>query len=161
MASSKTTTQPQELMLVNDVPGQECRIAILRNGRVEDLFTERVATATSVGNIYKGRVTNVESAIQAAFVEFGKTQRGFLHISDLHPRHFPGGEQTEKVGRKTSHRQRPLIQKALKKGDEILVQVIKEGIGTKGPTLTSYLSIPGRLMVMMPYMGCTSLSFMR
>ncbi|MCH2142168.1 MAG: Rne/Rng family ribonuclease [Phycisphaerales bacterium] len=155
MARKKTTGDEAtsgQIMLVNDVPGQECRIAILRNGRVEDLFTERVATATSVGNIYKGRVTNVESAIQAAFVEFGKTQRGFLHISDLHPRHFPGGEQTEKVGRKTSHRQRPLIQKALKKGDEILVQVIKEGIGTKGPTLTSYLSIPGRLMVMMPYM---------
>ena len=149
--TSDATTSGQ-IMLVNDVPGQECRIAILRNGRVNDLFTERVATATSVGNIYKGRVTNVESAIQAAFVEFGKAQRGFLHISDLHPRHFPGGEQTEKVGRKTSHRERPLIQKALQKGDEILVQVIKEGIGTKGPTLTSYLSIPGRLMVMMPYM---------
>ncbi len=155
MAQSHTTDgvkTSDQIMLVNDVPGQECRIAILKNGRMEDLFTERVATATSVGNIYKGRVTNVESAIQAAFVEFGKPQRGFLHISDVHPRHFPGGEQSEKVGHKTSHRQRPLIQNAIKKGDEILVQVIKEGIGTKGPTLTSYLSIPGRLMVMMPYM---------
>jgi ribonuclease E len=141
-----------EIMLVNDVPGEECRIAILRNGRLEDLYTERAATATSVGNIYKARVSNVESAIQAAFVDYGQTQRGFLHISDLHPRYFPGGEQTEKVGQKTTHRDRPLIQRALKRGDEILVQVLKEGIGTKGPTLTSYLSLPGRLMVMMPYM---------
>jgi len=141
-----------EIMLVNDVAGEECRIAILRDGILEELFTERAATATSVGNIYKGRVSNVESAIQAAFVDYGQAQRGFLHISDLHPRYFPGGEASEKVGKKTARRDRPLIQQALKRGDEILVQVLKEGIGTKGPTLTGYLSIPGRLMVMMPYM---------
>jgi len=150
--SGKQDASPGEIMLVNDVPGEECRIAILRNGRLEELFTERAATATSVGNIYRGRVSNVESAIQAAFIDYGQAQRGFLHISDLHPKYFPGGEQSEKVGKKTSHRDRPPIQKALKRGDEILVQVLKEGIGTKGPTLTSYLSIPGRLMVMMPYM---------
>ncbi len=139
-------------MVVNDVPGEECRIAILRDGRLDDLFAERTATATSVGNIYKGRVTNVEQAIQAAFIDFGHAQKGFLHYSDLHPRYFPDGEKTEKVGKKTSRRERPPLQKCLKRGDEVLVQVIKEGIGTKGPTLTSYLSIPGRLMVMMPYM---------
>jgi len=149
---TKQEASADEIMLVNDVPGEECRIAILRNGRLEDLFTERAATATSVGNIYKARVNNVEAAIQAAFVDYGQPQRGFLHISDLHPRYFPGGEQTEKVGKKTTHRDRPPIQRALKRGDEILVQVLKEGIGTKGPTLTSYLSLPGRLMVMMPYM---------
>jgi len=149
---AKQDASAGEIMLVNDVPGEECRVAILRNGRLEDLFTERAATATSVGNIYKAKVSNVEGAIQAAFVDYGQPQRGFLHISDLHPRYFPGGEQSEKVGKKTAHRDRPLIQKALKRGDELLVQVLKEGIGTKGPTLTSYLSIPGRLMVMMPYM---------
>ena len=133
-------------MVVNDVPGEECRIAILRDGRLDDLFAERTATATSVGNIYKGRVTNVEQAIQAAFIDFGHAQKGFLHYSDLHPRYFPDGEKTEKVGKKTSRRERPPLQKCLKRGDEVLVQVIKEGIGTKGPTLTSYLSIPGRLM---------------
>ncbi|MDP7029923.1 MAG: Rne/Rng family ribonuclease [Phycisphaerales bacterium] len=155
MAKKKRAKQDAsagEIMLVNDSPGEECRVAILRDGRLEDLFTERAATATSVGNIYKAKVSNVEGAIQAAFVDYGQPQRGFLHISDLHPRYFPGGEQSEKVGKKTAHRDRPLIQKALKRGDEILVQVLKEGIGTKGPTLTSYLSIPGRLMVMMPYM---------
>ncbi|MDP7069970.1 MAG: Rne/Rng family ribonuclease [Phycisphaerales bacterium] len=155
MAKKKDAKQDAcagEVMLVNDVAGEECRIAILRDGILEELFTERAATATSVGNIYKGRVSNVESAIQAAFVDYGQAQRGFLHISDLHPRYFPGGDASEKVGKKTSRRDRPLIQQALKRGDEILVQVLKEGIGTKGPTLTAYLSIPGRLMVMMPYM---------
>ncbi|MDG2201161.1 MAG: Rne/Rng family ribonuclease [Phycisphaerales bacterium] len=140
-------------MVVNDVPGEECRIAILQDGHLEELYAERVTATSSVGNIYKGRVTNVESAIQAAFVDFGHAQRGFLHISDLHPKYFPGGGKTEKVGRKTARRDRPLMQNCLKRGQEIIVQVLKEGIGTKGPTLTSYLSIPGRMMVMMPNMG--------
>ena len=140
-------------MVVNDVPGEECRIAILQDGHLEELYAERVAATSSVGNIYKGRVTNVESAIQAAFVDFGHAQRGFLHISDLHPKYFPGGGKTEKVGRKTARRDRPLMQNCVKRGQEIIVQVLKEGIGTKGPTLTSYLSIPGRMMVMMPNMG--------
>jgi len=79
---------------------------------------------------------------------------GFLHISDLHPKYFPGDakEETEQVGLKTPRRDRPPIQKCLRRGQEILVQVLKEGIGTKGPTLTSYLSIPGRYLVMMPDM---------
>ena len=152
MASNKTTTQPQELMLVNDVPGEETRIAILEDGHLEELFVERAATASSVGNVYRGRVTNIEPAIQAAFIDFGHAQRGFLHISDLHPRYFSQGESKEKVGRKTARRDRPPIQEALNRGDEILVQVLKEGIGTKGPTVTSYVSIPGRMMVMMPHM---------
>ena len=151
-ARKPTSVGTSTLMVVNDVPGEECRIAMLQEGRLDDLFAERAATATSVGNIYKGRVTNVEQAIQAAFIDFGHAQKGFLHYSDLHPRYFPGGDKTEKVGKKTARRERPPLQKCLKKGDEILVQVIKEGIGTKGPTLTSYLSIPGRLMVMMPHM---------
>ena len=146
-------------MIVNDVPGEECRIAIVQDGHLEELYAERVTAASNVGNIYKARVTNVESAIQAAFVDFGHAQRGFLHISDLHPQYFPGGEdKTEKVGRKTTRRDRPPIQNCLKRGQEILVQVLKEGIGTKGPTLTSYLSIPGRLMVMMPNMDRVGVS---
>jgi len=146
------------VMIVNDTPGEECRIAILDRGRLDALFSERVATATNVGNIYKGKVTNVEPAIQAAFVDFGEGQNGFLHVSDLHPRYFPGGDKTEKVGKKIPRRARPMMQDALRRGSEILVQVLKEGIGTKGPTLTSYLSIPGRLLVMMPGMDKVGVS---
>lgn len=146
------------VMIVNDTPGEECRIAILDQGRLDGLSTERVATATNVGNIYKGKVTNVEPAIQAAFVDFGEGQNGFLHISDLHPKYFPTGDKTEKVGKKVPRKSRPLMQEALKRGSEILVQVLKEGLGTKGPTLTSYLSIPGRLLVMMPGMDKVGVS---
>ena len=151
-------TESSEIMIVNDDPGVETRIAILENGRLEELYTERTKSATGVGNIYKGRVTNVESSIQAAFIEYGGTQRGFLHVTDLHPKYFPGKETSERVGKKIAKHNRPPIQKCLKKGDEILVQVLKEGIGTKGPTLTSYLSIPGRLSVMMPYMDKVGVS---
>src|SRR6202034_2064920 len=76
------------------------------------------------------------------------------HISDLMPSYFGGDyDMQETVGRKISRRDRPPIQRCLRRGDEIIVQIIKEGIGTKGPTLTTYLSIPGRILVMMPGMG--------
>jgi len=145
---------PQHRMLINYVPGDECRVAITRDGLLEELYAERLNAVGHVGNIYVGRVVNVEASIQAAFIDFGLEQNGFLHITDLHPRYFPGEEEdaTESVGKKTPRRDRPPIQRALKRGQEIIVQVIKEGIGTKGPTLTSYLSIPGRFLVMMPDM---------
>jgi ribonuclease E len=158
VSKNKQKTTPREVMVVNDSPGEECRIAILEDGHLEELFTERTTTATNVGNIYKGRVTNVEPAIQAAFVDYGQGQAGFLHISDLHPRYFPGSRRTERVGKKIPRRSRPPIQEALKRNDEVRVQVLKEGIGTKGPTLTSYLSIPGRLLVMMPEMDRVGVS---
>lgn len=141
-------------MLINYVPGEECRIAIARDGRLEEFYQERASAESHVGNIYKGRVVNVESSIQAAFIDFGLERNGFLHITDLHPMYFPGKdrEEFEKVGSKTPHRQRPPIQRCLSRGQEVLVQVLKEGLGTKGPTLTSYLSIPGRFLVMMPQM---------
>ena len=141
-------------MLINYVPGEECRIAITNHGKLEEFYQERASDESHVGNIYAGKVTNVEPAIQAAFVDFGLERNGFLHVSDLHPRYFPGKDREafEKVGSKTPRRERPPIQKCFRRGDRVLVQVLKEGIGTKGPTLTSYLSIPGRYLVMMPYM---------
>ncbi|MBL6997870.1 MAG: translation initiation factor IF-2 N-terminal domain-containing protein [Phycisphaerales bacterium] len=155
----KTKGNPmKEIMVINDDPGVETRIAILEDGRLEELYTERINSATGVGNIYKGRVTNVEPAIQAAFIEYGGAQSGFLHVTDLHPKYFPGKETSERVGKKIAKHNRPPIQKCVKRGDEILIQVLKEGIGTKGPTLTSYLSIPGRLAVMMPYMDKVGVS---
>ena len=151
---------PKSQMLINYVPGDECRVAIVRDGRLEEFFAERMNSASAVGNIAVGRVTNVESSIQAAFVDFGHEQNGFLHITDLHPRYFSRDDDgaTERVGKKTPHRERPPIQKALKRGQEVVVQVIKEGIGTKGPTLSTYLSIPGRFLVMMPEMDKVGVS---
>jgi len=149
-----TIGQGERVMLINAAEGEECRIAILHQNRLEELFIERASERSHVGNIYKGRVTNVEPSIQAAFVDFGLPKNGFLHISDLHPQYFPTGmRQTEDVGRKTPRRDRPPIQKCLRRGQDVIVQIIKEGIGTKGPTLTSYVSIPGRYVVMMPWMS--------
>ncbi len=141
-------------MLINYVPGEECRIAIVEDGSLEEFYQERADAGSHVGNIYKGKVQNVEASIQAAFVDFGLERNGFLHISDLHPMYFPGKdrEEAERVGMRTPRRERPPIQRCLRRGQDILVQVLKEGIGTKGPTLTSYLSIPGRFLVMMPFM---------
>jgi ribonuclease E len=141
-------------MLINVSEGEECRIALLENGRLEELYMERASSTSHVGNIYKGKVTNVEPAIQAAFVDFGLGRNGFLHISDLLPTYFGkrGEDMQESVGRKLARRDRPPIQRCLRRGDEITVQIIKEGIGTKGPTLSTYLSIPGRILVMMPGM---------
>ncbi|MEM6332075.1 MAG: Rne/Rng family ribonuclease [Planctomycetota bacterium] len=145
---------PKKEMLINFVPGEECRIAITVDGKLDEYYQERASDESHVGNIYKGRVTNIEPAIQAAFVDFGLERNGFLHITDLHPMYFPGDarEEFEKVGTKTPRSARPPMQKCLKRGQEVLVQVLKEGIGTKGPTVTSYLSIPGRFIVMMPQM---------
>ncbi len=147
-------------MLINYVPGEECRLAVVQDGKLEELHAERLNAVSHVGNIYVGKVVNVEPAIQAAFIDFGLEHNGFLHISDLHPKYFPGEDDstTERVGKKTPRRERPPIQAALKRGQEVIVQVLKEGIGTKGPTLTSYLSIPGRFLVMMPDMDKVGVS---
>ena len=145
-------TEGSREMIINVTAGAECRIAIVHEGRLEELYIERQSAGSHVGNIYKGYVTNVEPSIQAAFVDFGLNKNGFLHISDVRPQYFPGrNSEPEPVGKKVPRRDRPPIQKCFRRGDEVLVQVAKEGVGTKGPTLTTYLSIPGRFMVMMPW----------
>jgi len=156
-------TAPKKQMIVNSLHGEECRIAVLENDRLEEFYAERSASLedqSHVGNIYLAKVLNVEASIQAAFLDFGIGKNGFLHVSDLHPMYFPSGDQetAERVGQKTPHRDRPPIQKCLKRGQEVVVQVLKEGIGTKGPTLTSYLSIPGRYLVIMPSMKRSGVS---
>ena len=158
MPDTSPETSPQTSMIINYVPGEECRIAIACDGNLEEFHAERTDAVSRVNNIYVGRVTNVESGIQAAFVDFGLEENGFLHVSDLHPRYFQEDDATERVGKKTPRRERPPIQACLKRGQEVIVQVIKEGVGTKGPTLTSYLSIPGRYLVMMPQMDKVGVS---
>lgn len=149
---------PRE-MLINVEGGQERRVAVVENGVLDELYLERSSLVSHVGNIYKGRVSNIESGIQAAFVDFGLERNGFLHISDVHPKYLIGKHAgSEKIGRRKGLSQRPPIQKCLKKGQEIVVQVIKEGVNTKGPTLTSYLSLPGKYVVMMPGMNKVGVS---
>lgn len=140
-------------MVINVSGDDECRIAILHEGRLEELFIERATTQSLVGNIYKGTVVNVESSIQAVFVDFGLPKQGFLHISDVQPQYFPNHAAVEEVGRKIPRHRRPPIQKCFRRGQEVIVQITKQGFGTKGPTLTTYFSIPGQFLVMLPGMS--------
>ena len=163
-SQSQSQSQPQEKkqrrdMLINVATGQECRIAVVQDHKLEELYVERLDTTSLVGNIYKGKIVNVEPSIQACFVDFGIGQNGFLHISDVQTSYFKNSnENSEKVGKKQPRKERPLIQECLKKGQEVVVQVIKAGIGTKGPTLSSYISIPGRYVVLMPGMKHSGVS---
>ena len=139
-------------------------MAILLGSRLDEIYLER-AGRTLTGNIYRGTVTNVEPSLQAAFVDIGAGRNGFLHASDCLPPHG-GYEETLSGGGGGGRRRRgrgrgeekpegpaeshPPIEKMLRKGQDVLVQVTKEGIGTKGPALTTYLSLPGRYLVLMP-----------
>ena len=119
---------PKEMII--NAENEECRIAVIDGKQLEELYMERTSAASHVGNIYKGRVTNVEKSIQAAFVDFGLPKHGFLHISDLHSQYLSSPkkqtDQTrEPVGRKKSRRERPLIQNCLRRGQDVIVQVIK------------------------------------
>ncbi|MEM6330997.1 MAG: Rne/Rng family ribonuclease [Planctomycetota bacterium] len=197
-------------MLINVSQPEECRIAIVEDGVLEELYIERSSQDNYVGNIYKGKIVNLEPSIQAAFVDFGVGRNGFLHISDVEPQYFrqggydpdvpieppgrrrtrdaepaaeaeadvdiddagdageessgesgseSGGVATRRRGRTQKlkpgvrPRIKPPIQEVFRRGDEVVVQVIKEGIGTKGPTLSTYISIPGRYLVLMPALG--------
>ncbi|OHB62317.1 MAG: hypothetical protein A2167_08770 [Planctomycetes bacterium RBG_13_46_10] len=141
-------------MLINMAESEECRVAIVEDGALEELYVERASLSRHVGNIYKGKVVNIESGIQAVFIDFGTGKNGFLHISDLHPKYFPDADSdlTETVGRRKALKERLPIQNCLHKGQELVVQVTKEGINTKGPTLSTYLALPGKFLVMMPWM---------
>ena len=141
-------------MLINVAESEECRVAVVEAGNLEELYLERVSLGSHVGNIYKGNVVNIESGIQAAFIDIGIGRNGFLHVSDLHPRYFTGSRKssTESIGRRKSLKERIPIQRSLHKGSELVVQVTKEGLNTKGPTLSTYLALPGKYLVMMPWM---------
>ena len=161
-------------MLINASQSEEVRIAIVEDGQLEELYVERASQDNYVGNVYKGKVVNLEPSIQAVFVDFGVGRNGFLHISDVEPRYFKqGGYDPDEMMRKEKEaaaangrnrnrppthggfrpRVKPPIQEIFQRGDEVLVQVIKEGIGNKGPTLSTYISIPGRYLVLMPALG--------
>jgi len=128
----------EKVMLVNVVEEEEVRIAVLTDGKLQELYLERTGREHIVGNIQKGIVVNIVPNIEAAFVEFGYKKHGFLHVSDILPSAVGKGERGGD------------IRKLLRDGKEVLVQVTKEGIGDKGPSLTTYLSLPGRYLVLMP-----------
>ena len=125
----------------------EVRIAMMEDGEVVELLVERADSKRIVGNVYKGKVTSVKPGLQAAFVDIGLERAGFLHASDLD--HDDDTDEDSSRGR-SRYRRVPDIGTVLKTGDDIIVQVTKEPISTKGPRLTADISLPGRYLVMMP-----------
>jgi ribonuclease G len=147
-------------ILINVGP-KETRIAILEDEQLVELLIDRVEEARHVGDIYKGLVTAVLPGMQSAFVDIGMEKSGFLHVSDLATSGYAGDEDEDDEddgngggrGRRGRRRRReggPAIQEVLNRGQEIIVQVTKEAISTKGPRLTGQISLPGRFLVFMP-----------
>src|SRR5205807_1368841 len=91
-------------MLINVLQPEECRIAIVEDGVLEELYVERTSHESYVGNIYKGRIVNIEPSIQAAFVDFGVGRNGFLHVSDVEPAYYRHLEQRREGGRDRDRR---------------------------------------------------------
>ncbi len=135
-----------KIMLVNVIEGEESRIAIMDDGSLDNLYVERAGQAQIVGNIYKAKVAAVEPSLQSAFVEFGGERQGFLHISDVAPPWYCNPSLA-----KRHDKNKLSITDILKRDQEILVQPTKEGIRQKAPAVTTYLSLPGRYLVLMPY----------
>jgi len=139
-------------LIVNVTLG-ETRVARLENGVVAELYIERAKEQGVVGNVYKGKVVRVLPGMQAAFIEIGLDRTAFLHASDVtHEtiRFFDEEESSEEDEVKRSRGKGRKIEDLLKEGAELVVQVEKEPLGTKGARLTTHVSLPGRCLVYMP-----------
>ncbi len=134
-----------EEILMNVTP-QETRIAVVENGVLQEVLVERTRRRGLVGNIYKGRISRVLPGMQAAFVDVGLERTAFLHVSDIAPGSLPRSREAP-GGRSTSEPITALLQE----GDEVVVQVAKDPLGSKGARLTTHLTIPSRYLVFMPY----------
>ncbi len=127
-------------ILIN-VTAHEVRAAVVENGVLQEIFIERASRRGLLGNIYKGRVSRVLPGMQAAFIDVGLERTAFLHTSDIA---LPPGVPAEMRGRDAA------IRDLLREGDEILVQVLKDPIGTKGARLTTFITVPSRYLVLLP-----------
>ena len=141
--------------IIVNVEKLETRVAVLENGRLEEFMVEHPEEERLVGSVFKGRVQNLENDLQAAFVDIGLKKNAFLHYWDMTPDadallDDDEPRQRQKGGRKSNRLSDAEIAKRFPPGSEIIVQVTKGPISTKGPRITANLSIPGRYLVMMP-----------
>ena len=140
------------------VAREETRVAVMDGGVVTDLFGDRAKQKDFVGNVYKGKVAKVLPGMQAAFVDIGLDKAAFLHVSDLSLDSEPGDTlvDADEDDDKDADMLRPRrqiskpIEQLLSEGQELMVQISKGPIGTKGPRVTTYVSFPGRYLVFMP-----------
>lgn len=127
-------------ILINAKYPEEKRVAIIEGDKLIDFYVEVSAREHLKGNIYKGVITRIEPGIQAVFVDFGQKKHGFLQLREVRKEYFKHKEEGK----------RPTVQDVLSKGQELIVQVEKDERDTKGASLTTFISLPGRYMVMMP-----------
>lgn len=124
---------------------REVKIALVEDGKLTEYFVERPPAQRVIGNIYKGKIENVLPGMQAAFVDIGQEKNAFLYVDEILP------SKGFKKGESTTGPTAPSVQNLVHKGEELLVQVHKEGAGNKGPKVTTNISLPGRYLVYMPF----------
>ncbi len=141
--------------IIVNATAEENRVAILDNGKLKEFYVERTLARRLVGSIYKGKVESVLPGIGAAFVNIGLKKNGFLYIDDVIEGSPYSEIVQEEMGRGYKRREKTepprKISELLKKGQELLVQVVKEPIGTKGARLTAHIALPGRYLVFMAH----------
>jgi ribonuclease G len=127
---------PKEILI--NIEPQEKRVAVVANGQLEEFYIERPQDKTIVGNIYKGKIEAVLPSIGAAFVDIGLPKKGFLYLSEI------------ESAFESLDTPKQLTPREIKKGQEVLVQVVKEAFGTKGPRLSTQIGLAGRYLVLLP-----------
>lgn len=138
-------------LLINAEEPEECRLALLEDGRLESIHVSTISRTQTKNNIYKARIVAIEPSLQAAFVDYGTEKNGFLPFSEIHPEYYRQELNNDIRQLVETHQWKKLsIIDVIEKGQEILAQVVKEEVGKKGANMTTYLSIPGRCVVLMP-----------
>ncbi len=132
---------PARKMFINASDPEQFRVAIVEEGQLDEFAIETASREHTKANIYKGVVANVEPSLQAAFVNYGGERHGFLPLSEVHPEYYQEAVQSKS---------RAKIQRVLRKGQEVIVQVCKQESATKGAYLSTYISMPGRNLVLLP-----------
>ena len=131
-------------MLISILPGELIEVALIKDHTLDEYYVEMLSAHKIKRNIYKGVIHNIDTSLQAAFVNYGDKKNGFLQIDEIHPDYYISDIRPQK-GQKF-----PPIQKVLRPGQEILVQIVKEPTENKGAFLTTYLTLPGRYLVLTP-----------
>ncbi|MFY8124020.1 MAG: S1 RNA-binding domain-containing protein, partial [Silanimonas sp.] len=127
-------------MLINATQAEELRVAIVDGQSLYDIDIEQSAKEQRKSNIYKGRITRLEPSLEAAFVEYGVDRHGFLPLKEIAREYFQPGTNPDKN----------TLKECLREGQEVVIQVDKEERGNKGAALTTFISLAGRYMVLMP-----------
>jgi ribonuclease E len=134
-------------MLINVADEEESRVAIVEDGILEEFTIETASKEQIKGNIYNGVIVKVEPSLQAAFVDYGGKRHGFLPMGEIHESWYIGGDTS---ANSNDRDRRPRIQDVLRRNQKIIIQVTKEELGNKGASLSTYISLPGRYLVLMP-----------